>query len=223
MKLSFEGGEKIMKKFISFILTFLMLFSVSLAQTKKAPMPPKKSTVKKATPAPESKKVVYTAQKSKRPELSVSPKAHFYTGNGGSSFAVGCEVSKPLMDNVDLMGEVIYIFPNAGVSNIVFSGNGIYRFEKMQGLPGDLYAGGGLNYNLVSGSGFSASGMGFQGLVGMDFAVGDGTAFGQLKYVSYTYSVPATTTSLYGYTVTVPGFSVSSSGLVIEGGYRFAM
>jgi len=225
MKLSFEGGEKIMKKIISFILTFLMLFSVSLAQTRKAPMPPKKSTVKKTTPAPapEAKKVVYAAPKAKKSELSVSPKGCLYTGNGGSSFAIGCEVSKPVMDNVDLMGEIIYILPNGGVSNIVFSGNGIYKFEKMQGLPGDLYAGGGLNYNLVSGNGFSASGMGFQGLVGMDFAVGDGIAFGQLKYVSYTYSVPATTTSAYGITITIPGYSVSSSGLVLEGGYRFAM
>ncbi|MFA5104341.1 MAG: hypothetical protein WC527_04125 [Candidatus Margulisiibacteriota bacterium] len=195
-----------MKKVLSFALVVaLMLSSASFAAPKK--------TAKKAAP----KSAVYTTKKS---DLSVSPKVSLYTGNGGSSFAIGCEVAKPIMERVDLMGEVIYVLPNGGVSNIVLSGNGIYKFDKVQGMPGDIYAGGGLNYNILSGSGFSASGIGFQGLVGMDIPAGDGTAFGQLKYVSYSYSVPGVTVPGFG---TVGGGTVSASGFVIEGGYRFAL
>lgn len=202
-----------MKKVMSFALVAtLVLSTASFAAAKKTVAP------KKVTPKPAAKVV-----KKSSSDLTISPKGSLYTGNGGSSFAIGCEVQKPIMDKVDIMGEVQYVLPNGGVSNIVLSGNGIYKFDKMEGMPGDLYAGGGLNYNIVSGSGFSASGIGFQGLVGMDIPAGDGIAFGQLKYVSYTYSVPATTTSIGGFTVTVPGFSVSSNGFVVEGGYRFSL
>jgi len=195
-----------MKKVISFALVAaLMLSSASFAAPKKA---------KKAAPATAKKMTVAKSSS----ELTVSPKASLYTGNGGSSFAIGCEVAKPIMKNVDIMGEVIYVLPNGGVSNIVLSGNGIYKFDKVKGMPGDLYAGGGLNYNILSGSGFSASGIGFQGLVGIDIPAGDGTAFGQLKYVSYSYSVPGVTIPGIG---TVGGGTVSASGFVIEGGYRF--
>lgn len=199
-----------MKKAVSFALVaMLVLSAASFAQAKKAP-------AKKAAPAAAKKAVVNKSSS----ELTVSPKGSLYTGNGGSSFAIGCEVAKPIMKNVDLMGEVIYVLPNGGVSNIVISGNGIYKFDKVKGMPGDLYAGGGLNYNILSGSGFSASGIGFQGLVGMDIPAGDGTAFGQLKYVSYSYSVPGVTIPGFG---VVGGGTVSASGFVFEGGYRFAL
>lgn len=198
-----------MKKVLSFALVaVLVLSTASFAQAKK--------TAKKAAPAVAKKAAV--AKRSS--DLTVSPKGSLYTGNGGSSFAIGCEVAKPIMDNVDLMGEVVYVLPNGGVSNIVISGNGIYRFEKIKGMPGDLYAGGGLSYNLLSGSGFSASGIGFQGLAGIDIPAGDGTAFGQLKYVSYSYSVPGVVVPGFG---TVGGGTVSASGFVLEGGYRFVM
>jgi len=190
-----------MKKIVSFALVAaLVLSSASFAAPKKA---------KKAAPAT-AKKVSVPAKNAS--ELTVSPKASLYTGNGGSSFAIGCEVAKPIMKNVDIMGEVIYVLPNGGVSNIVLSGNGIYKFDKVKGMPGDLYAGGGLSFNMFSGSGISASGIGFQGLVGMDFPAGDGTAFAQLKYASanYSYNVPFFGT-----------ISVNASGFVVEGGYRF--
>ncbi|GEM_PF-3969055 len=198
-----------MKKVLSFALVaMLVLSAASFAQTKKAA--PKKVTPKPAAPVAVRNTVVRKSSS----ELTVSPKVSLYTGNGGSSFGIGCEVAKPIMDNVDLMGEAIYVLPNGGVSNIVIAGNGIYRFDKVKGMPGDLYAGGGLSFNMFSGSGFSASGIGFQGLAGMDFPAGDGTAFAQLKYASANYSY------------TVPFFgtiSVNASGFVLEGGYRFAM
>ncbi len=197
-----------MKKAVSVMLVALLALSTaSFAQTKKA-------APKKVTPKPAAKVVA----KKSASELTISPKGSLYTGNGGSSFAIGCEVAKPIMKNVDLMGEVVYVLPNGGVSNIVLSGNGIYKFDKVEGMPGDLYAGGGLSYNIISGSGISASGIGFQGLAGMDIPAGDGTAFAQLKYVSSNYS----------YSVTIPFFgtttvNVNNSGFVFEGGYRFAL
>ena len=191
-----------MKKIISFALVAaLVLSSASFAASKKA-------APKKAAPA----KKVAVSQRSG--DMVVSPKISLYPGGNGSSISIGCEVSKPITDRVDFMGEVVYALPNGGLSDIVLGANAIYKLDKIKGLPGDLYAGGGLNYNILSGSGSSASGMGFQGLVGINIPAGDGIAFGQLKYVSYSYSV------------NVPFFgtvSTSVSGVVIEGGYRFAL
>lgn len=215
-----------MKKFISCLaVAVIMLSTVSFAQTKKAPLP-KKVTPSRVTPAPVNVPAPRTMPKpavqaisKKKADLVISPKAVLYTGSGGSSFAIGCEVSKPIMDNVDIMGEAIYVLPSGGTSNIVLAVNGIYNFD-VKGLPGDLYAGGGLNYNILSGSGFSSSGLGFQGLAGMDFKVGDGKAYGQLKYVSYSYSIPGIVVPGIG---TIGGGTVTTSGLVVEGGYRFEM
>ena len=191
-----------MKKVVSFaVIVLLALSTASFAAHKKA--------AKKVTP-----KSTVSTVRMKSSDLVISPKGSLYTGNGGSSFGIGCEVSKPVMDKIDAMGEVIYVLPNGGVSTIVIGGNGVYKFDKIQGMPGDLYAGGGLSYNIVSGSGISASGIGFQGLAGMNIPAGDGTAFAQLKYASsnYSYSIP-----FFG---TV---SVNASGFVLEGGYRFAL
>lgn len=206
-----------MKKVISFALVAaLMLSSASFAAPKKT----KKSTSKSSSVA---KKTLPAKQSD---SITVSPKLGLNTGNGGSSFVIGCEISKPIMDKVDLLGDVNYTLPSNGVSFFNIGVNGIYRFDRVSGMPVDFYAGGGLSYNFfnvdAAGVGsFSSSGIGWQLIGGADIPVPStsGTAFAQLEYRNASYS-GTVSGSTFGIPWSVP-VSGNLNGFVIAGGYRF--
>lgn len=199
-----------MKKIFVALLIVSLIASVSLAAVKK-------TTKKPAPPAPPtySKPAASAAQPVKSSGFVISPKLGLGTGGLGALF-LGCEVAYPIMQSVDVMGEVEYYMVSGG-SIITVAGNGVYHFAPIAGAPGNFYAGGGLLYQTIS-SGGSFSAIGFQGFGGMDYQLpGAGTVFGQVKYAIANYTIPGVTIG----GVTVGGGSVSSGGFVLEGGYRF--
>lgn len=186
-----------MKKVLVSMIMVSLLVSVSLAATK----------AKKSAPVVIEETPVVSAVPSAS-KFVVSPKVGF-GGGFGSAINLGCEVSMPIMPSVDGMGELTF-YSGSGVSMICISGNGIYNFPPMPGMPGNLYSGGGLVYGSASALGVSLSGIGFQALGGMNIPVpGAGNAFAQLKYLVLNFSLG--------------GFSASGGGFVVEGGYRLAL
>jgi len=148
----------------------------------------------------------------------LSPKAVLGMGDY-SSFGVGVEYSMPFTPQVDGMFEASYMLPKNSVSAITIAGNAIYNFEKQPGMPGTMYAGGGLLYQMLSGfTGTTPTGMGFQILGGMNFPISESAmCFAQLKYASVSYTI-SFNTGFGTYSA-----SASNSGMILEGGYRMYM
>lgn len=200
-----------MKKIIT-CLTVIMLVAV-FAVAANAQV--KKSAASKAL---QMQAASGTGSAAKSGGNCLSPKAVIGMGDY-SSFGVGVEYSMPFTPQVDGMFEATYMLPKNSVSAITVAGNAIYNFEKQPGMPGTMYAGGGLLYQMLSGfTGTTPTGLGFQILGGMNFPISEsGVCFVQAKYASVSYTISVNTG--WGTFST----SASNSGLILEGGYRMYM
>lgn len=135
---------------------------------------------------------------------TISPKVGFMSGALSSSFSLGTEVSMPIIPTIDGMADIMFT-PGSGYSLIGISGNGIFNFPAIPGMPGNLYAGGGLVYEILNLNGFGSTGsFGFQALGGMNIPLSvAGTAFVQIKEILSTD---------FGF-----------GGFLLEGGYRLGL
>lgn len=155
--------------------------------------------------------------------ISIGPKLTMVTGDyNGLSIGVESYFSSP-MPGVQFGAEGNYKLATNNVSWIQIGGIGRYMIP-MEGQMFMPYAGGGLNYNMYSMTGGSASGIGFKIFGGADFPVaGVGTFFGNVGYASQTFNYTVPGITIGGQTFGGGTVSASGSGLYIEGGDRITL